>query len=278
MTVQGISENIVANIVVWALLVFVGAGISLMTIARRRARRLKALGVSDPLQVSEIPIFISLIQVEPGDAKFASGRRAHKFEASAVSIREYEAANRIVRALDRGFIGQLPELLDLPLRRLSLGLGAIQVKIRPAPVEALKDMNTPLLVVVGGPEFNKLTEPLLTRAGMAEIVDPENCDVPTIRLKAFSGSPERNITPDSPGYNLGLVQRSKISSGQTVIFLVGIRSNGTLAAIDWFVKEWDNLNKYFGDKDFVVCLECPTRTEDPNGWERRKPRLMDTRA
>jgi hypothetical protein len=76
------------------------------------------------------------------------------------------------------------------------------------------------------------------------------------------------IKPDSPGFNLGVAQRYTFDDNgrQTVILLAGIGTNGTLAAVQWFISNWERLPRMVGERDFGVCLQCPKRIKDPDGY------------
>jgi hypothetical protein len=240
--------------------------LAFIVILRTRAKRLRVLGVDKRISLSNFPIYIAHLVIVKGGALLADGTPSLHFEGRAVPIREVESAQKICDHLRSGLIESLPNKILNQLTNVSAAFSPVNVSINPAPLDVNKIKNLTRAIIIGGPEFNTATEYFLEKADMFRILDPKDCVNPTISIKNRDGKDEL-ILPDDPDYNLGIVERATFEDGkQIVLILTGVGSNGTLAAVDWFLKNWDRLNSVVGNKDFGVCLQCPRRKIDPQGY------------
>jgi hypothetical protein len=262
---QAVFENIIANIVTGILAALFSFGVAIWILTRIRARRLRLLGISNHQEISTLPIYIAHLVVTKGGALLANGTPSMHFEGSAVPLREVDAARRIEEMLSPGILRFVPSELRAQLEKLSKGFIQLETNIAPAPLDVNQVKHLPKAILIGGPEFNSATEYFMKRAGMFVFLDPAQCNEPTVTVPNQAGGQDR-ITPDSPSYNLGVVERATFENGQVIVMLTGLGSNGTLAAVDWFTKHWDELERLVGTKDFGICLQCPKRQVDPNGY------------
>lgn len=222
--------------------------------------------INKKVDLSVLPIYIAHLIIIKGGALLADGTPSRHFEGSAVPLREVEAAESIEKKLGSSLLEIIPEKILRYLSTFSNGFSPLTTETKPAPLEIDKIKHLPRVILIGGPEFNKASDYFLKKANIFTILDPADCHEPTISIKSREGVKEF-ITPDSRQYNLGIVQRASFENGkQVVLLLTGVGSNGTLAAVDWFLKNWERLNRKVGTQDFGICLQCPSRAVDPTGF------------
>ncbi len=263
---NGVFNDIIANIIFSIgsfLIIILG---SYFIILKIRANRLRFLRISKNEELAVLPIYIAHLVIIRGGALLADGTPSRHFEGSAVPLREVEAAQKIEKMLKSGMLEIIPQKALTSFATFYRGFVPLTVNINPAPLEIDKLKHLPRLIVIGGPEFNSATAYFMKKANMFRILAPAECDQPTISIRNREGK-EELITPDSPDYNLGIVQRCSFENGsQVILLLTGIGTNGTLASVDWFLKNWDKLNKKTRMQDFGLCLQCPKRIVDPYGY------------
>jgi hypothetical protein len=67
-----------------------------------------------------------------------------------------------------------------------------------------------------------------------------------------------NVQKVSSGLNVGIVERSVITSGEaTIFFVAGQRADSTWGAAEYLVRNWKKLEREFGTFPFVVGLGFP---------------------
>ncbi|MBC8186287.1 hypothetical protein H8E88_34830 [candidate division KSB1 bacterium] len=235
-------------------------------IIKSRSKRLRFLQINKDLEISILPIFVAHLVIVKRGALLANGTPSNHFEGSAVPLKEVNAARLIEKKLSSSILEIIPQKILSLLTKFSRGFIPLNIIIDPAPLDVNKVKHFPRAILIGGPEFNKATEYFLERAKIFRILEPGECDKPTISIKSRAGG-EELITPDSPDQNLSIIERISFDNGkQVIVLLSGVGTNGTLAAVDWFLKNWDKLNKKVKMQDFGICLQCPKRSVDPDGY------------
>jgi len=268
MTWSSLLENVLAELLSSAIIVGCSVLIVLFMITRKRAQRLKVLQIAARSRSHELTILVSHLVVEKGGAQLTDGTPSLHFEGVAVPIREIEAAKRLEKALHAGWLDILPDSIRKVFERVSPGFIRLKITVDPAPRESNKFQHHRHAILIGGPEFNAASGHFLELAKIFQVADPMNCIHPKVNFHNRRGSLDE-IVPDTKHedqVNLAVVQRVTFPDGQMILVLCGTGSNGTLAAVDWFVSHWALLDQLVGEMDFGVCLQCPTRKVDPDGW------------
>lgn len=272
--VENILVNLLSSLIFAILTILLTLLFTHLSLKSRRVKRLRVLKIDNSTSDIHLPVFTAHLAIAKGEAKLVDGQRSMHFEGSAVPIKEIEAAYSLRDELQVKILTEIPDSIRSWLMRNYRGYNKINFDIQPAPLNPKSELYNTRMIVIGGPEFNAMTSILLNKYDLFTILDAADCVNPTIKLK-LNGEDTEFITPDSQNYNLGLVQRiTSHENHQVILFLVGVGTNGTLSAVNWFVKNWNRLDEIFGDQNFGVVLECPKRQIDTNGYKKATVRKV----
>ena len=261
----GIYESILGGIFSAIIIFLFGYFTALFITARKRFKRLKIFNFNHLSRSNTIPIYIAHLVVPKGGVLLTNGTPSLHFEGSAVPIKEVNAARKLENAIQSSFYKSTPKSIRRILFSFSNGFINLKFSIEPAPLCTKEVNKQPVIITIGGPEFNSVTKFFLEKAPYYKIKEPEDCIYSKIECQNQFGGID-HITPDSEEKNIGLIQKCSFN-GSKVLILSGIGTNGTLAAVEWFLDHWDNLANKLSDDDFGVCLQCRKRTIDPDGYK-----------
>jgi hypothetical protein len=143
MTLAGIAENLVADVIF--LLIPIGLGLIVFFLTRR-AKLLKFFGIASSRRIA---IYLSNLRVTPGGAIGINGRRL-SYQGSAAAFGEMLIANRF-RDL---FNYLIPSLSEAPSILSKLLISDVQVELLSSPLDYRQIERSSSLVALGGPAYN----------------------------------------------------------------------------------------------------------------------------
>ena len=193
MTLEGILENIVSDVLFLAMVVVLGWLVFVLT---RRARLLSFFGIG---QSRRITIYLSNLRVKLGGSIGIDGRE-RSYQGVATAFAEMQVANRF-RDL---FNYLLPSLSESPGFLSKLLISDVRVQLLPSPLDSAQIERSTPFIALGSPAYNvasQFVETNLRSRGRFELVETD--PTPEGQPGSYSSPNIEGMYPGATGTYVG---------------------------------------------------------------------------
>lgn len=268
MSIYGILENLIADIIFILIAAFIGWAIY------HRTKHSKLLAFFGVRESRRIVVYLSNLRVVSGGAIGIDGEE-RSYEGSATVFREMRIANRF-RDLFNYFLPSIAEKSDLLSKLL---ISDVRVDLLNSPEDVARLEYTTSMISIGGPAYNiassyveSLNETLVTsRLGKRAQFSTQQTYTDQSHLEGDTGYafdrqtsemeniPSQIIVKDVPPITdalYGFVQRIyDRDRKRSIFYCAGMSELGTVGAANYLVTEWMRLyKKYNYHVSFLVML------------------------
>jgi len=234
-----ILSNVIANLIFW-----LSGGLLVASLVGRKRRRLREFfGL-----VKNNRLFV-----------YMSSRPVYKpFEERGVQIEEFQ----LIPLISSLFLLNKNRLIPEAFSGLVDTFWLIQnpkVEFLPSPRDSdeIQFANT---ICVGGPAYNVATLYYSKTNSPYSVLLYEN---DKWRIEIQKGTKAGKTIFADEGQDIAILNKCFDVENETTIFIVGGAGiNGTRAAAEYLIKNWQSLQKIYGEKEFCICLKCPYRTKN----------------
>jgi hypothetical protein len=265
-----IVSNFIANICFWLL----GGTLLGLLFTRRRHKLYRFFGITGG---KPVVVYFSTVFTGYGSTD-AQGRDLTsvlvKQQISPTEIREAALPDgefQVIPAISQLFASRLVEVVPDMLSGLAdsfwmLKRPKLEFKLSPQKPEELRATSS---ICVGGPAFNSATayylltcRPFLTFVRESDTNDKEHIEV-------ARGNKTGTVITHELGWDVAVLNRVTDTESKNTIFIAaGLGVNGTRAAVDYLISNWEKLAKTYQDQDFGICLKCPGSSIEPEGYRK----------
>ena len=241
-----ILSNIIANIVFW-----LAGGLTVAFVVGRKRRKLVAffgLGKQNRLLV------------------YMTSRPVYQpFNERGVPSEEFQLVPTISSLFLSGQLGPVPEAFSGLIDSFWLiKRPSIEFLASPQDAEEIRFANT---ICVGGPAYNAATAYYSKACSPYFALSYERKEW---RVRILRGSKAGESIIADEGWDLGILNKCyDVEHGSTIFIVAGMGINGTIAAAEHLVANWQTLQAAYKAQEFGLYLRCPYRTSaDSTGYER----------
>jgi hypothetical protein len=147
----------------------------------------------------------------------------------------------------------------------------IKVNLLPSPLSE-SELEFKQMIVVGGPMFNSAAKYYQDK-GLSyfrfNVADDYEDKSKWTTLEITRGKDKDLIFKTSEEVDIAIVEKILDDEHHNTAFLIaGARTNGTKAALYFLLNHWDELLRKYGEKGFSICLQCPGRLIDAEGYRK----------
>lgn len=254
--IVSIVTNIISDLILWLFL-----GITLAILLSRRRRRLQ--GFFGTLKEKSLIVYLGSFSIDSGAIIDRYGN-TNKSPQTAISTRDFYVVPILSSLFESTVFDFIAELLS-SLVGVFLLIKQPNITFLPSPQkeEDLEHTNT---IAIGGPRFNLATEYYL-KTGKPYFEFERKSNTWIAKIGRGSRSGETVLPPQ--GNDIGLIQKVYDTEHQSTVFIAaGIGINGTRTAVDYLVKNWEELRRIYTDNEFGIALTCPHQSIDPDGYKK----------
>lgn len=251
-----IFTNILANIIFWVL----GGVIIGILLGRRRRKLFRFFGIA---KNRPITVYLTSLPIARGSVIDSYGVPS-RYQGLALHGSEFQVIPQITSLFMSNLFQNIPDIFSGLVDNLwLLRKPVIDILLSPKKQEEIRRSSS---ICVGGPKFNLTTEYYL-RTGNPFIIMVRDQDAWIVKVARGSRSDEVLSAPDH--WDIGVVLKLIDLEQSSTIFIVGgTGSNGTRAAVEYLVLNWEILYRSYKQAEFGIGLRCPNREIDPEGYKR----------
>jgi hypothetical protein len=195
---------------------------------------------------NRIVVYLSRHEVPPA----TKGNYGHTIGSNLVCLAdgEFQEIKSLVQLLSKRRITSPGTFAGLVDSLFSLNQPELDFMISPAKSENIESLQVCPTICLGGVGWNRATELYLQDAKylldfMSKQIDPK--------------------------YDVGYLAKFYAPRHRkTVIVAAGAGINGTRAAVRHLVSMWNQLQKMYGDQNFIITFVCPHRVHDDEGYKK----------
>jgi hypothetical protein len=259
MSLGGVLENIVADIIFLAILTVSAAALVIVTRWRTHARLLRFLGCRSD-QPRLFVFFSTLVVTRFGSIGF--GGVAQSYSGPAVPEAEYLLTRTISDAVETPSRSLFSRFLILAIQRIPwdrmkrwLGPQEVEVRYELSPLQVPVPLPNAATICLGSPGYNYVTHTYLSTLNPLLTFGPGS----------NPGIIDGNGNPVMYPGDVGMLQRLGRNDGFPVYIAAGLGVNGTRGALKHLLASWPQLERRFDTADFALALGFPWFPQDPYG-------------
>lgn len=276
---QAISASLVANLIGWIAVFLIVGVLYVSRHARQRRSLLEFLGITP--KTRQLRVYLSSFELTSGSVISLEGKPTLWSGIVGVSAEEF----RIIPSIEKWVLpltsqSTLFEYLRQKLSPSRIRPITIQVEYLASPraVEDL-DLSNCTALFIGGPLHNLGTKLYSSENRTVMQTDDERICVHVLKGRLAGHTLGPNIEAGSghrpgfkhPGIDMAILEKVWDEERKCTVFIAaGTGTNGTLTAVHYFITQWEELERRYGNTPFSICLECPRRAEKPMGYLDRK--------
>lgn len=254
--------NILANIIFWV----VGGFLFGFLLSLRRRKLIRFFGV---VKNRPIIVYLSSLPVEGGSIVDKYGIPS-RYDGIAVHASEFQIIPQITSLFVSNMFQEIPDLFaGLVDNVWLLKKPVIEFMLSPKTQNEIVRSGS---ICVGGPNFNLVTEYYL-KTGNPFISLSREYDAWMAKVARGSRAGEVLSVPDN--WDVGVVLKIIDVEKLSAIFIVGgTGSNGTRAAVEYLVINWESLYRSYKLGEFGIAIRCRNRMTDPEGYRQSEVLIM----
>lgn len=226
--------NILANIIFW----LAGGILVGYLISKRRRKLAKFFGLNFSRNLNVY--FSSIVLYENS-------------EEMGLPSYEFQTIPSIASLFSSGKLDFVPDMLAGLVDSFWLPKKPI-IQFLPSP-NKIEEIEFDNIISIGGPVSNRVTNYYL-KIGSPYLSFTRSSDESECRIQIVRGIRTGEVIQ---GYwSTGILNRFRdMEHGNTVFIVAGGGVQGTRAAVEYLVENWETLQSTYGDKDFGICLQYP---------------------
>jgi hypothetical protein len=265
--------NLFSDLLGWLIVLSVASILLITRTILKRRKLLRFLGLST--ERPTFRVYFSSFDLKPGAISDLDGQPT-MWRGLAVSAEEYLAIRDIENWISLlSHDSTFTESLYTYLTPQKYRTPQIRIEYLPSPrsYEDLKLTNCTALLI-GGPLHNIGTK-LYTSENMTTMVSLDwDLAVRVTKGKLAGRVLGPNITRNQFVAEFGkhqidvavLEKLEDVERHSTIFIASGAAINGTRAAINHLINNWEKIDQRHEQHDFSICLECPHDSVDPSGY------------
>lgn len=218
---------------------------------------------------TKVNIILSRVEIEKSGTTRKFDDRARDYVGPLIGFTEYRAALMLQRQLQSRLLVHMPSRLVEILRRTWKTI-AIEpsIELCPMSVDFVPNditLRQGTLILLGSSTYNSATKYYSERFRLLYDFDYDRGRLVVKKnRRQFRISDEEKPAPRLQE-RFGVVQRISLpgpTPHRTVLICAGSGQTETQACVKWLIKEWKDLQKRYGSKDFAILLEMPANVQD----------------
>lgn len=265
---SSILASIIANLL-WLLIGLIIGFISLIKIQKRN----DFFGIKTR---SNLRVYLPNLMIE-NNTILDRNKKLRKFGGAAIPVNSFE----IMTYISWLFKPSLIEKISYGLTAKFIGEALIiYCESPPENINNIKeiididDNKSISLLCIGGPVFNSVTSYYIERySSYFKLIEESNSNDNGYQWVIQSTYGEKKTFKPEDDEDYGLLLRLKPSErnvSDTVIIAAGIGRNGTRAAGNFLLENWEQLWDTYKDKEFGICLKCKNYRVKTDGYKDSK--------
>ncbi len=259
--------NLFSDLISWLLVIFISLAVfgKYYLGHNRRLRKFFDLaGENDQLLV-----YLSSFPVADKGLVDRSGLK-RAFTQLTVPVAEIEIAAWVTNFFTAEPLNKIPSSLQ-DLFGNYWAFRPLHVNLLPSPLNE-HQLEFKQMIIIGGPMFNSATKYYQDKElsyFKFNVADDYEDKSKWTNLEITRGKDKGLIFKTSEEIDIGIVEKILDDEHNNTVFIVaGVRTNGTKAALHFLLNQWDELLKKYDDKSFSICIQCPGRLIDTEGYRK----------